>query len=946
AAAAAGQPLDHNLTQIGAPAAWQAGDTGRGVTVAVLDTGIDASHPDLQGQITAEQNFTDSPDTVDQFGHGTFVAGEVAGTGAASGGARRGVAFGARLAIGKVLSDDGSGDDSTVLAGMQWAASTAGAKVISMSLGSDSPSDGTDPLSEALNQLSAADHVLFVVAAGNAGPADQTVGSPGAADAALTVGAVDGTGTLASFSSRGPRPGDGAIKPEIMAPGVDIAGLRAAGTALGPILSPSYVTLSGTSMATPEVAGAAADLFQAHPGWSPEQIKADLVDTAAPASGGDLFQVGEGVLSIGVALASPVVAGQATVNAGNIPFGTTRPVTGTLTWTNPSGQPVTLKLSADLENRDTHATPAGAIGLSSRQLTVPAGGTASATVSLDPAVLDRAPGFYEGHVVARAGQQAVTVTVPVGAFAVPQLHQLTLRATALPGTAAGQMAASAQVINVDDPDLLNAPVTFDSSGTGTIQVPPGRYWVIGEVDDLNPDDSRSALVGPPEVTVTRDTTVLLDGARAVPEKASVTGHRTLPVQMTLEVERAFAGQIDGFQFVDFSPGADPHLYAQPSGRVSVGTYTVISTYRLASPADVTQPYVYDLVKSFDHDPASLNDVVGPAQQARLARIDMRFSAVGGDHSDMSEDRIGIDKNGFGAVENPGQVPGGSARTDFITPGNGITQWTDEASAPVTLDGQKSVLDWVIENPHPEQVTAGARSVEAVAREPFAPGPESATFSATSFCQPLPSTRRVGDIHVELTDLQDLPDEFDCLGGSNPNPGWNDSTSRTMTLSQDGKVLGTEHASAADFNAPATAGTFRLTYTDDTSAAVPVSTRTDTAWTFRSAPAAGTAMDPLPLLLVGYDLPLNLDNHPDGQNAVLTVARVAGTTPAPVTSVRFWTSTDQGKTWQAVTVRPAGPGRYAVTLPKVSTGQSVSLRASASDAGGSSVDQTIITAYTG
>src|SRR5438105_3501872 len=83
--------------KIGARTAWRAGDTGRGIRVAVLDTGVDATHPDLRGQIAATKNFTHAPGVTDRNGHGTFVAGEVAGTGAAADGERRGVAFGARL---------------------------------------------------------------------------------------------------------------------------------------------------------------------------------------------------------------------------------------------------------------------------------------------------------------------------------------------------------------------------------------------------------------------------------------------------------------------------------------------------------------------------------------------------------------------------------------------------------------------------------------------------------------------------------------------------------------------------------------------------------------------------------------------------------------------------------------------------------------------------------
>ncbi|MGC5008525.1 S8 family peptidase [Streptomyces sp. DT203] len=196
--------LDRSTAQINAPAAWAAGYHGKGVKVAVLDTGADQNHPDLAGRVSEAKDFSSSGSTEDHFGHGTHVAATVGGSGAASDGLRKGVAPSADLLIGKVLGDDGSGGESEVIAGMEWAAAQ-GAKVVNMSLGADMETDGTDPMSLAVNEISRSSGALFVVAAGNSGPGPTTVGSPGAADAALTVGAVDRDDKLASFSSRGPR---------------------------------------------------------------------------------------------------------------------------------------------------------------------------------------------------------------------------------------------------------------------------------------------------------------------------------------------------------------------------------------------------------------------------------------------------------------------------------------------------------------------------------------------------------------------------------------------------------------------------------------------------------------------------------------------------------------------------------------------------------------------
>ena len=284
--------LEHSVPQIHAPQAWAAGFDGAGTTVAVLDTGYDPTHPDLAGRVGTTANFTTDATVTDGHGHGTHVASTVGGTGAASDGLRKGVAPKTTLMIGKVLADTGYGEDSWVLAGMVWAVDQ-GADVVSMSLGGD-PDDGTSPLAQAVNELSATSDSLFVVAAGNIGCRPSTVTTPGSADAALTVGAVDVNDTMAPFSSRGPRLRNGALKPEVVAPGVNITAARAAGTQLGPIVDESYTTISGTSMATPHVAGLAAMIKQEHPDWDGDQIKSVIANSAVPVAHASGFDAGTG----------------------------------------------------------------------------------------------------------------------------------------------------------------------------------------------------------------------------------------------------------------------------------------------------------------------------------------------------------------------------------------------------------------------------------------------------------------------------------------------------------------------------------------------------------------------------------------------------------------------------------------------------------------------------
>ena len=287
--------LDQSVPQIGAPTAWAAGYDGTGTTVAILDTGIDDTHPDLAGKIVDEQNFSDAADTEDNVGHGTHVASTIAGSGAASGGKYKGVAPGAKLLIGKVCSTRNCAE-SAILAGMEWAAPKA--KVINMSLGGDDY-PGVDVLEEAVNRLTAQTGTLFVIAAGNNG-ATGAVSSPATADAALAVGAVDKQDNLADFSNRGPR-NDGAIKPDITAPGVGIVAALAKGSDY-PQYSPGYTQLNGTSMATPHVAGAAALLEQQHPGWTAPELKAALMASAKPNAALTVFEQGAGRVDVGRAV--------------------------------------------------------------------------------------------------------------------------------------------------------------------------------------------------------------------------------------------------------------------------------------------------------------------------------------------------------------------------------------------------------------------------------------------------------------------------------------------------------------------------------------------------------------------------------------------------------------------------------------------------------------------
>jgi hypothetical protein len=345
-------------------------------------------------------------------------------------------------------------------------------------------------------------------------------------------------------------------------------------------------------------------------------------------------------------------------------------------------------------------------------------------------------------------------------------------------------------------------------------------------------------------------------------------------------------------------------------------------------------------------PATAAYTITPAEQATLAKITVHFFAIDGNTGPVSDSRYGLTRSGFLTVQDvSAPVPGGSTRTDYVSGGPEIG-WDQEAAPPISYQGQSQDGAWVTEVPGFTSYAPGSEHVLDWVREPFVPGPYSGAPSV-SFCAPLPTSRVRGYIYADLVDLQDLPDGFDCLGGFAPEPFWAAGTSRIMHLYLGSRLIGTTHNSFGMFSVPQRAGTYHLTYSTSIGQVLPVSTSTATTWTFRSAAPAGTGHQVhIPLLLVRYHLPLNLNNQPDGSTAILTATRVAGTPRAKVTSLRLWTSVDGGKTWQAAPVRPMGDGKFAVTLPTVTAGVGVSLRVAATDAGGSAIDQTIITAYHG
>ncbi len=276
--------MDKASVTVGSDYANERSLTGKNVGIAVIDTGVHP-HSDLvtpNNRIVAFKDFiNDKTQPYDDDGHGTHVAGIIAGNGFSSRGKYMGVAPDANIVGIKVLNEDGGGSISDVIAGIQWAIQNRkqyNIKVITLSLGTTAKKTyQQDPLCQAVD-AAVATGITVVAAAGNNGPKDSTINSPAISPNVIAVGACDDRKsttakdiTMPDFSSRGPTI-DGITKPDILAPGVDIHSLSNEGN--------DYRSLSGTSMAAPIVAGCASLLYENNPRLTPVQIKRQITGNA------------------------------------------------------------------------------------------------------------------------------------------------------------------------------------------------------------------------------------------------------------------------------------------------------------------------------------------------------------------------------------------------------------------------------------------------------------------------------------------------------------------------------------------------------------------------------------------------------------------------------------------------------------------------------------------
>ncbi|KAB1141279.1 S8 family serine peptidase [Streptomyces luteolifulvus] len=922
--------------QIGASAAWESGYTGKGVDIAVLDTGLDATHPDFAGRIKESRDFSDSGGTKDTVGHGTHVASIALGSGAGGpGAAYRGVAPDASLLVGKVCGDEYC-DDSAIIAGMEWAAQR-GADIVNLSLGTEDASDGQDPLSLALNDLTDRYGTLFVAAAGNSYCWEPTISGPAAADEALAVGAVDAHDVMSVYSSCGPRPGDHAVKPDLAAPGDDIAAARAAGTSIGEPVDELYTRLSGTSMATPHVAGAAALLAQRHPDWSGRQLKAALVSSTDPAAAQPVFGTGSGRLDAARATWQQVYAETGALSFGRLayPQQNLPDVRRTVRYRNTGATDVTLTLASSLSKEgDNGPAPDGSLTLSADRITVPAHGTAEVTATLKASGFhNREWGQFGGRVTATG--EGLRVVTAVGVVVEPESYDVKIKAIDRDGKPTNDDLVQYVSAVQHNAIAYTNPYIQLRDGEATVRLPKGHYAFTGALSTPDPElparEAPLTLEAQFRTPVDHDgITVTLDARRGkkVVDRVGRPDARRYYTELDLSIlsdndESLFGlalGAVTRAPMYAVPRAADPERVAMGHTAVMLPAKGAAYTYYLAH-----APRGGGIPQNLDY----------PVRDAELGKVRADYRAQG---------KPATGARSAGALYMPLQalifgilhdVPLPGSRTEFYSPG------TEDSGARWSEHLFQRAADT------PLMGSDGAISGIGI----YAPGSSTPRVWNQGVLRPDLDTHRYANGVYRTGDT--LAAIVGAFAPTEPGHGAAavfqlPYVKADMTLTRDGKVLGEAPLPGIGwFAMPEDPGTYELTLDAQRSPDwATTATRLTTEWTFRSERPLGLDWQPLLQAGVTSDFDkLGRGRSFDWQILDVTVAAQAGAPEAKLKDLSVEVSFDDGATWTHAWIqeRKVNKAKVAVFNPS-DRSAFASLRVSASDTQGNKLRQTVIRAY--
>lgn len=934
--------LDQSVPQIGAPLAWQSGYDGTGVRVGVIDTGYDETHPDLVGKVVAykettipyEPDWGFSPLAGDQSGHGTHVASTIAGTGAASNGQYRGVAPGADLVIFRacVRSPDFPAELGCslgrILEGMHWTVGEGGARIVSMSLGYYNFPDEVDPLEEAVEQLTAQYGVLFVIAAGNA-TLPESIKSPGSSPSALTVGAVDKTDQIARFSSRGPIPSTYAIKPDITAPGVDIVAALAQGIPADPDANVGqwYTRLSGTSMATPLVAGAAAILLQRHPDWSPAQLKSALMSSAKFNPALTIFDQGAGRVDVPAALATSIASDTPSLSLGlaEFPHEDNPIITRTITYRNVGDVSTSLALSLDVRGPNGTAVPAGMFSIDRTTLTVPVDGIAAVTLTANTRV-PAAFGMFAGRLLATGGGK--TVAIPFAVFRERPTHEVVLKHLDRNGAPTPNYVTTFVPLDHEMKEYPSVNGADYGAGDIALQIPDGRYEVLAQFYN-----EPVTLLLYPEFRVGAPATLTLDAREATPLAIAppTSTARSLFLRTEIQASAIWGDYAFGIQrFYDAE--SDPSNCCPP-----------IYTGVLGDPAAPIRSFV----NKYWQDPAQANSMDGPAVYAAVFTEQgtlvtgtktipaAEMSVVRARYSSLSPINgllgLGLDVSGslFIPVVQTANVPLPHQRSEYYYSNDENARWQTWM-----WSGSQSIYEPSI--PYKPRQAYITRWNEP----PFAP-------TLPNYNPKVLWSYRTGD-----TMTVQVPILGDRLGHViSVQLDDNGATGGKLALYRNGERIAqvldgfSENLQLPAVVVPPEPATYRIE-ADATPRAVSLSTRVTGVWTFQSEHVASGETTQLPLLTVRFKPSLNERGEAvrDAELRIpVSVYQLDQQNPVQVSDLRIDASFDDGVSWNQVPVT-LHTGQWIAVVNHPQQGEYVSLRAKVTGLSANTGEITLIRAY--
>jgi subtilisin family serine protease len=899
--------LDVSVPQVGAPAAWEVGYDGEGVTVAVVDSGIDATHPDLAGgKVVAEANFSETADATDRFGHGTHVASIAAGTGAASDGAYTGVAPGAQLLNAKVLDDEGYGLDSAVIAGLEWSVEQ-GADIVNLSLGAkDEP--GLDPVEKAVNSLSASSDALIVASAGNVPwPTESSVSSPASADAALAAGAVDDADALAEFSATGPRLGDNAVKPDITAPGVEIGAAAVEGSPIaedGTPVADGYVGLSGTSMAAPHVSGAAALLAQRHPGWTGERLKAALVGSAQPADDQGVFEQGTGRLDVAAAIDQTVIAETTALNLGTVawPHGDDEPISREITYRNLGTEDVTLSLAVTGQDPEGNAAPAGMFTFATDEVTVPVGGTATAPLIADTTHGGEVHGNYTFVVTASADGQHVRTAGTV--HREQEMYELTVEGLGLTGDPANADWGLVH-FNYDTDESFRIET---ENGSGTTRVPAGKTFLYSRMQEGgDPEYPADVVMQTHVLDVSGDTTVTFDAREA--EEIAPTVFDRDATRTTVDAGWTIPPAGGGFGYTSRND-PDFSLHTQSTG-------LTLTEDELHSGGGVSWVSGEDTAyhAAYERSGAFFTGIDDRVKRSEVARIDVAQGSPLPGRAGILGFQSSTSHWAFDAAWH--ELPRTS--TAYVTT---TTPWSYELW--VAADGGNGEEEAAYTSPA-TTYRPGSRHRATSNTGVFGPGSAGGGWGLNRTADEL-----FGDVPL-FTDGQG-------------NRGGPYVTEGTTTLYRDGEEVASFDTTLQDginvSGLPPEETSYELVTTARRGDGAPVSTEVRLSLSFTSAQGPDGGWDTIPYSVARFSPALSPDSTAEAGARIPVPVTVEGSAAdGNLASLTVEVSYDSGETWHSLPVRDG-----AVMVDNPPAGGTVSFRAEVTDRDGNTTEQTVIDAY--